>query len=58
MSRGQLISCARAASTATPWSDACCTHTTRYVYNRKYNKGGSIKKYKARLVTQGYGTSC
>ena len=28
---------------------------SRYVYRRKYNKDGSIKKYKARLVALGYG---
>ena len=28
---------------------------SRYVYKRKYNKDGSIKKYKARLVALGYG---
>ena len=28
---------------------------SRYVYKRKYNKNGSIKKYKARLVALGYG---
>ena len=28
---------------------------SRYVYKRKYNKDGSIKKYKARLVASGYG---
>ena len=28
---------------------------SRYVYKRKHNKDGSIKKYKARLVALGYG---
>jgi hypothetical protein len=28
---------------------------SRYVYKRKYNKDGSVKKYKARLVALGYG---
>ena len=28
---------------------------SRYVYRRKYNKDGSIKKYKARLVALGFG---
>ena len=28
---------------------------SRYVYKRKYNEDGSIKKYKARLVALGYG---
>ena len=28
---------------------------SRYVYRRKCNKDGSIKKYKARLVALGYG---
>jgi hypothetical protein len=28
---------------------------SRYVYKRKYNRDGSIKKYKARLVILGYG---
>ena len=28
---------------------------SRYVHKRKYNKYGSIKKYKARLVVLGYG---
>ena len=28
---------------------------SRYVYKRKYNKDGSIKKHKARLVALGYG---
>lgn len=27
----------------------------RYVYKRKHRKDGSFKKYKARLVAQGYG---
>ena len=27
---------------------------SQYVYRRKYNKDGSIKKYKARLVALGY----
>ena len=27
----------------------------RYVYKRKYNKDGPVKKYKARLVALGYG---
>ena len=28
---------------------------SRYIYRRKYNKNGSIKKYKARLVALDYG---
>ena len=28
---------------------------SRYLYKRKYNKDGSIKKYKARLAALGYG---
>ena len=28
---------------------------SRYVYKRKYNKDGTVKKYKARLVALGYG---
>ena len=27
----------------------------RYVYKRKYNKDGTVKKYKTRLVALGYG---